>query len=357
MTNKRQRNRALSSDRVFIIAEAGSNWKAGSPRRDWKRALALIDAACEAGADAVKFQTFRAETVYVANAGQSDYLAKNGLRRSIVDIFKDMSMPYGMIGRLAAACRKRRIEFMSSFFSPRDFEAVDPHVKVHKIASYEISHPQLLALAARAKKPLILSTGASTLRDIAWAVRYFRSMGGGALCLMQCTAKYPAPFHALNLKVIPALARSFGVTTGFSDHSRDPWIAPVAAVALGARVIEKHFTLDNRLAGPDHAFAVTPTQLKQMVSAVRRCEEALGDGHKRVLSEERELRAYAQRALQAMRRIARGERLCLDENIAVLRPGKQPKGLHPMHLARVAGRRASRAINAGRGIRHEDVAR
>lgn len=246
---------------------------------------------------------------------------------------------------------------MSSFFSPADFGAVDPHVRIHKIASYEISHPQLLTLAARSKKPLILSTGASTLDEIGWAVRFFRSRGGRALCLMQCTAKYPAPFSALNLKAIPALARTFDVVAGFSDHSRDPLIAPVAAVALGARVIEKHFTLSNKLAGPDHAFAVTPAELKQMVTAVRRCEEALGDGHKRVLSEERELHAYAQRALQATRRIARGERLRLDENIAILRPGKQPKGLHPMHLAYVVGRRVSRVIHAGVGIRRGDLAK
>lgn len=347
--------KASLSSKVFIIAEAGSNWKTGRLSADLGRAKALIDVAAEAGADAVKFQTFRAETVYVPNAGTSDYLSRNGLHKSITDIFKEMAMPYPLIRRLAAWARKRKIEFMSSFFSPEDFKAVNPFVRVHKIASYEITHPHLLARAAQSGKPLILSTGAATGEDIRWALDYFRKKGGKQIVLMQCTAKYPAPFTALNLRVIPELRRLYKVPVGFSDHSRDPLVGPVAAVALGAVCLEKHFTLDNKLSGPDHAFAVTPLELKALVRAVRECERALGQAKKFVLPEEKELRDYAQRAVQAVRDISKGERLSEKRNVAVLRPGKQLKGAHPKFLGRIEGRVARHFIPLGTGIHLSDV--
>ena len=339
---------------VLIIAEAGSNWKAGSLRADWKRAMALVDAAKKAGADAVKFQTFRADTVYVPNAGVSGYLSKNGVRDSIVSIFKKLAMPYEMIPKLASYCRKQKIEFMSSFFSVDDFKAVDPWVKRHKIASYEITHPELLGLAAKSGKPLILSTGASSHEDIAWALRYFRQKGGKNVTLMQCTAKYPAPPDALNLRVIPEFSKRYRLPVGFSDHSTDPLVGPVAAVALGARVLEKHFTLDRSLKGPDHKFAIEPQELSLMVEGVRACEKTLGDGRKRVLGVEQELYLYAQRAVQAIRPIRKGELLRAGENIAVLRPGSRRKGMHPRWLGRAQGKKAKRAVALGDGISRGD---
>ncbi len=339
---------------VFVIAEAGSNWRMGTESRDMKMACALIDVACEAGADAVKFQTYRAQSVYVANAGVSDYLSKNGIRESIIDIFNDLSMPYKMIPELAAYCKKNKIEFMSSVFSEEDFEAVDPYVRIHKIASYEISHPRLLEMAARSKKPLILSTGASTYKEIDWAVNYFRKHGGKKISLMQCTAKYPAPLSALNLRVIPQMISRYKTPVGFSDHSREPLTGPVAAVALGATLIEKHYTLHNRLPGPDHAFAITAEELKVMVQAVRQAEASLGDGKKIVLPEERELRLYAQRALQATRDIKKGEKFIENENFSILRPGKQRQGVHPRYISAVEGKRARREIHLGDGIQKND---
>ena len=340
--------------RVFIIAEAGSNWKAGSSMQDWKRACALVDAAKSAGADAVKFQTFRADSVYVPNAGISGYLSKNGIREPITDLFKKLAMPHTMIPKLASYCYKKKIKFMSSFFSADDFAAVDPWVRVHKIASYEITHPRLLELAARSKKPLILSTGASELSDIEWALRYFFKKGGRKISLMQCTAKYPAPASLLNLRAIPMLAKQFGVEVGFSDHSLDPLVGPVAAVALGAAIIEKHFTLSRKLEGPDHAFAIEPDELAQMIRAIRACEASLGDGHKRVLDGERELYFYAQRALQAVKNIQKGELLREGRNMAILRPGTRQKGIHPKYIRQAEGRRSKRRIAMGDGIRKGD---
>lgn len=342
---------------VFIIAEAGSNWRMGTAARDMKMGRALIDAAAEAGADAVKFQTYRAATVYAPNAGMSDYLAANGIRESIHEIFEDLSMPYEMVRPLAEHCRKRGIEFMSSAFSRADFEAVDPFVRTHKIASYEISHSRLIELAARSRKRLILSTGASVHEDIDWVIGHFRKHGGRRLSLMQCTAKYPAPLSALNLRVIPELMRRYRVPVGLSDHSRDPIIGPAAAVALGATLIEKHYTLDNRLPGPDHAFAVTAEELAEMVRAIRLTESALGHGRKELLPEEHELRAFARRSLQTTREVAKGERLEEGVNFDILRPGKRPQGIHPKFLPRVQGSRAARRIAAGDGIGPKDYVR
>jgi len=345
----------IGADRVFIVAEAGSNWRMGTAKRDLAMARALIDVAAEAGADAVKFQTYRPETVYVKNAGESDYLAAAGIKEDISAIFADLAMPYEMLGELAAYCKQCNVDFMSTGFSPADFKAIDPFVRVHKIASYEISHLNLLTLAARSSKPLILSTGASNEDDIAWAVETFRAAGGQDLCLMQCTAKYPAPMGSLNLRTISWLQRRFGVSAGLSDHSAEPTVAAVAAVALGARAIEKHYTLDKRLPGPDHAFAVSPSELKSLVREVRLAEQALGDGIKRVLPEEEELAEFARRRLQATRDIRPGDLLQEGQNFDILRPGKQPRGEHPRNIARFEGRKATRAIAAGHGLTLADV--
>jgi N-acetylneuraminate synthase len=187
-----------------------------------------------------------------------------------------------------------------------------------------------------------------------WALAFFRQAGGREAVLLQCTAKYPAPAESLNLRVIPWLSRRFGVPAGLSDHSRHPVHAPVAAVALGARVIEKHYTLDNRLPGPDHAFAVTPAELRLMVQAIRETEKALGDGIKAVLPEEGELAAYARRGLQAVKEIEPGEILAEGVNYAILRPGQQRLGLHPRHLARLEGRPARRRVPLGDGLQEGD---
>lgn len=340
---------------VYIIAEAGSNWRMGTSARDQAMARALIDVAVSAGADAVKFQTYRPETVYVENAGQSDYLADAGMKQDIREIFADLAMPYEMLADLARYCQQRKIEFLSTGFSPEDFAAIDPFVSIHKIASYEISHPHLLALAGKSGKPLILSTGASEEEDIAWAVETFYEAGGRDLCLMQCTADYPASISTLNLQTLPWLHSRFGVATGLSDHSREPAIGPVVAVALGARVIEKHFTLDNRLPGPDHSFALLPHELKELVCQVRLAEASLGDSIKRVLPEERELAEFARRGLQATCEIAPGEILREGVNYAVLRPGKQAPGIHPRYRERLEGRPAGRRIAAGEGLQPNDA--
>jgi len=342
-------------DNVFVIAEAGSNWRMGTPERDLEMAFALIDVAVEAGADAVKFQTYRAASVYAPVAGESTYLANLGITRSINEVLADLEMPYEMIAKLAERCSTRGIEFMSTPFSVADADAIDPFVGRHKVASYEINHVRLLERLAASGKPLIVSTGAALESDIAFGLEVIHGANGGPVTLLQCTSKYPAPPDSLNLLAIGWLARTFGTPVGFSDHSLDPVVGPVAAVALGATVIEKHYTLDRRLPGPDHPFAIEPEELAAMVRAVRMAAQTRGQEGKRENEAEQELRAYAVRSLQATRDIAQGEELVETVNFDVLRPGSHSRGLHPRYLASLAGRRTARAISAGEGIQAEDV--
>lgn len=344
----------FSPDRVFVIAEAGSNWRAGTPARDRKMARALIDVAAEAGADAVKFQTYRAKTVYAANAGKSDYLSDAGIDEAIHDIFLDLEMPYELVPELAEYCGERGIEFMSTPFSPADLAAVDPYVSTHKIASYEISDVRLIEAVARTGKPVVLSTGASTPEDIDTALDVLRGNDAGPVCLLQCTSSYPAPPDSLNLNTIPWLIERYGVPAGLSDHSADPIVAPVAAVALGASVIEKHYTLHRRLPGPDHAFAIDPEELAELVRTVRLAAEMRGSGTKEVGEAEQELFRFARRRVQATRAIRAGETLEEGVNVAILRPGGRSPGVHPRQLSSLLGRAASRDIAEGDGIQQGD---
>jgi N-acetylneuraminate synthase len=347
-----KKQNTIKSGKVFIIAEAGSNWRMGERQRDIRMAKALIEHAAEANVDAIKFQSFAAKNVYAQNAGLPGYMSKSD--KSINEIFEDISLPLDILPLLADHCRMCGINFLSSVFSIEDAKTVDPFVSIHKIASYEITHSRLIEFVARTGKPLLLSTGASTYEEVEWALQHFRKHGGKKVTLMQTTAKYPAPLSTLNLRTIHTMATRFGVPVGLSDHSRDPVIGPVAAVALGATAIEKHFTLHNSLPGPDHAFALTPKELKEMVGAIRDAEHALGSGEKSVLPEEQELRKYAQRGIQATRAIKKGEALKEGVNIDILRPGRQKKGLHPRYLPEIEGRRAKRNIHAGDGIASPD---
>lgn len=344
-----------STPHVFVIAEAGSNWCiTDSLEANKNMALRLIDAAVQAKADAIKFQVFRAETTYVKNAGASDYLSEYGVKTEISSLFKQLEMPYEMIPELAEYCKKKGIAFMASVFSENDFKAVDPYVSMHKIASYEISHPTLLKLAAKSQKPLLLSTGASDEEDIEWAVDKFRKEGGKDLTLLQCTAKYPADLDTLHLRTLPYLRNRFSTPVGFSDHSLDPISAPVAAVALGASVIEKHFTLSKDLPGPDHPFALTPIEFTAMIESIRKTEKALGSSVKKIREDEKELYHFARRGVQAIRNIEIGEIFKEGDNIAILRPGKHALGVHPRFLSEIEGSIATHSIANSSGIQHTD---
>jgi N-acetylneuraminate synthase len=330
---------------VYVIAEAGSNHN-GS----FDQALRLIDVAAGAGADAVKFQTFKAARMYPATAGESDYLRTP---KSIYRIIEEMEMPDAWVPDLARYCGDKQIEFMSTPFDERSADLLAPHISVFKLASYEMSHTPLLRHVARFGKPIVLSTGAHDLNEVLAAVEAIREEGNEQLVLLQCTARYPAPPDAINAAALTTLRAATGKLVGLSDHSRDPVIAPVVATALGAAVIEKHFTLSNQLAGPDHQFAIEPHELAQMVAAVRMAEAVIGDGDKHVLEDEAELRAFARRSIFTTRPVPPGELLSVA-NVAVLRCGKLGYGLPPAELANVLGKRAARELPPDTPLRPGD---
>jgi N-acetylneuraminate synthase len=330
----------------FIIAEAGSNHNGLL-----EQAYRLIDAAVEAGVDAVKFQNFKASKLYPASAGKSDYL---GSSRSIYEIIHEMEMPEDWVPRLASYCGERDLEFLSSPFDEASADLLEPYVAAFKVASYELTHIPLLRHIARKGKPVIMSTGTADLEEVLHSVEVVRGEGDNQIILLQCTASYPAPLDAVNARALIVLNQVTGCPTGLSDHSRDPIVAPIVAVSLGACVIEKHFTLSNALPGPDHKFAVEPHELKDLVRRVRQAEQILGHGRKEVLPVEQELRAFARRSIFAVKAIQTGKELT-RENVAVLRCGKLGFGLAPEDFEKVLGRMARRDISAETLIQWDDL--
>jgi N-acetylneuraminate synthase len=329
----------------LIVAEAGSNHNG-----NLDQALAIIDAAKAANADAVKFQNFRADKLYPRNAGSSDYLP---VKKPIYEIIKGMEMPPEWIPVLADYCKARALIFFSAPFDEESADRLEPYVDVYKIASYEITHAPLIRHVARKNKPVIISTGTADLAEVRQALEWCYAEGNRDIILLQCTASYPAPLPALNVRALVTMREAFGVPTGISDHSRDPLVGPMAAAALGAHVIEKHLTLSNQLPGPDHGYAVEPAEFKAMVEAVRKVEQALGDGRKMPQSVEAELHKFARRSIYAIRSIKKGEPLTAD-NVAVLRSGKLKAGLEPRYWDQVAGRSARRDIAEGSPIEAND---
>jgi len=340
----------LKAKRIFVIAEAGSNWKCGTYDEDLTRAKELINVATKAGADAVKFQTYKPETVYVENAGKSNYLSEHGINQNINEIFEHLSMPYEMIPELSKYCKEQKIEFMSTPFSVNDAKEIDPYVSLHKVASFEINHVRLVEFLAKTNKPLLVSTGSSTFDEIDFAVELIKKNRNSKVCLLQCTSKYPCNINALNLSVIPKMMARYNLPVGLSDHSMDPVIGPVLAVGLGARVIEKHFTLDRNLPGPDHPFALIPEELETMITSIRSAEKALGSGVKEILEEEFELRKFATRSIQAIKDVKKGEILEEGINFEILRPGNRARGMEARFLDKIQGKKTKNDIKKGDGI-------
>jgi len=341
-------------EHTFIIAEVGSNWKANSDEDSLNRAKKLIDVASESGADAVKFQTFTSGKVYVNNAGQSDYLAVAGIKKNINELFRELSMPYEMLSVLSSHCEKKGMFFTSTPFSVEDAKHVDPFSKFHKVASFEINHIKLLEFLANTKKPVLISTGSSTYEEIDFAINLMKENSSGQVVLLQCTSSYPSSIEAMNISVIPKMKERYGVPVGLSDHSSDPIIAPLLAIGMGATVIEKHFTLDRNLEGPDHAFSLIPDELAKMVKAVRDADKAKGLGKKIILKEEEELHQFATRSIQAIKNISKGDVIKDGINIDILRPGNQKRGAEPRFLSDIDGKKAVRDISIGKGILQED---
>ena len=335
---------------TFVIAEAGSNWKIGTYDEDIKQSKELIHTAAKYGADAIKFQTYRSKKVYAQNAGKSKYLKKQGIDININEIFDKFSMPYKMIPELSNFCKKENINFMSTPFSVEDAKQIDPFVTIHKVASYEINHIRLLEFLATTGKPILLSTGASTYDEIDFAVKLLQKKNVKEIGILQCTAKYPADIKALNLNIISSFKKRYQLPVGFSDHSLDPIIGPIMAVGLGATFIEKHFTLNKNLSGPDHSFALEPNDLELMIKAIRGADLAKGSDKKEILEDEQELHRFATRSIQTIKPIKKGDIFREGVNFEILRPGEQIRGLDARFLVKIEGKKSLSNIDVGDGI-------
>jgi N-acetylneuraminate synthase len=341
-------NRLLGAGQpCYVIAEAGSNHNGSL-----EMARTLIDVAAEAGCDAVKFQVFSASKLYPPGAGKSDYL---GDERSIYDIIRAMELPDGWLPELVAHSRARGLDFLCSAFDEGAVDLIAPYVDAFKCASYEMTHTPLLQHMVRLGKPVLLSTGTATLDEVGEAVAAVREIAPELpLVLLQCTAAYPAPLESARVRVLTTLRETFDTWSGLSDHTREH-AAAVAAVALGAVVIEKHYTLSNRLPGPDHSFALEPHELRELVRRIRETEQVLGDGRKEVDEVEWELRQFARRSVFTTRALHAGEAFTAY-NTAVLRQGKLPAGIAPRHWHQVLQHQAARELPPWTSLQADDVA-
>lgn len=321
-------------EKVYIIAEAGDNHNG-----DFNTALKLVDVAKRAGADCVKFQTFVTEEIISKYAEMAEYQKKNtGKEESQFEMVKRLELSFDEFRKIKEYCDRVGIQFLST---PFDLKSVDflneLGVPFFKIPSGEITNYPYLIKIAHTGKPVVMSTGMCEPDEILAAINVLEKNGSGEITLLHCNTEYPTPLKDVNLYAMRTMKKMFGKKVGYSDHTKGIEV-PVAAVALGACVIEKHFTLDKNMPGPDHKASLEPDELGRMVKNIRNIEIVLGDGVKRVSESERKNIAIARKSIVARRNIQEGE-ILTEENLAVKRPGT---GINPMQWMEVLGTRAVR---------------
>lgn len=321
---------------VFIIAEAGVNHNG-----NLAIAKAMVDVAADAGADAVKFQTFKAEKVISRQAEKARYqVATTGDHESQLEMVRKYELNEEMHAELVCRCREKNIAFLST---PFDLDSIDLLSKlkldIFKIGSGEITNLPYLRKIGSLKKKLILSTGMADLSEIGAALQVLQSAGTKKkdITVLHCTTEYPAPVAEVNLRAMATIREAFDVSVGYSDHTEGIEVS-IAAAVLGATTIEKHFTLDKSMEGPDHLASLDPGELRQLVKSLRNVEKALGDGVKKPSPSEVRNREAARKSVVAARPISRGERFT-EENVTTKRPGL---GISPMEWDKVIGKSASR---------------
>ena len=318
--------------KTLIIAEAGVNHNG-----NFEIAKKLVDEAVKAGADIVKFQTCKAENVISRYADKAEYQkVTTGEADSQLEMVRKLMLTYEEYGELKKYCDEKGITFLSTAF---DLPSVDYlhsiGMKLWKIPSGEITNLPLLIKIAKLHEPIIMSTGMSELSEVADAVKVLKDNGATDITLLHCTTEYPAPYADVNLKAIETMREAFGLPVGYSDHTKGIEI-PIAAVARGACVIEKHFTLDRNMEGPDHKASIEPAELTQMVSSIRNVEVAIGDGVKKVSASEMKNKDIARKSIIAKAAIKKGE-VFSEENITTKRPGS---GINPMKWFDLLGKTA-----------------
>lgn len=332
---------------VYIVAELSANHN-----QDFETAVKLIEAAKEAGADAVKVQTYTPDTITI-DVDRPEFKINGGTLwdgKTLYELYKEAYMPWEWQKELKKIANKLGIDFFSSPFDPTAVDFLEElEMPAYKIASPEIVDIPLIEKVAETGKPIIISTGMATLGEIEEAVQAVRKKGNNQIALLKCTSAYPAPYESMNLKTIPNMIETFGVPVGLSDHTLGIEI-PIAAVALGASIIEKHFTLSRSIQTPDSAFSLEPHEFKAMVQAIRNVEKALGDVRYETDKSEKEIRKF-RRSLYVVKDIKKGEPFT-EKNVRSIRPGY---GLPPKYLKEIIGHNARYDIPKGTPLGWEFV--
>lgn len=324
--------------RVFVIAEAGVNHNG-----DIKIAKQLVDAASEAGADAVKFQTFKSERLVCKTAKKAEYqLETTDRSETQYDMLKKLELTEQMHRELMEYCNKRKIMFLSTAFDVGSIKFLSElGMQIFKIPSGEITNLPYLREIARQQKKVILSTGMSSMEEVKTAVDELKKNGAGEITLLHCNTQYPTPMQDVNLLAMVKMGEETGLPVGYSDHTKGIEI-PIAATALGAEVIEKHFTLDKSMEGPDHKASLEPDELKAMIFSIRNIELALGNGIKQASESEKPNVEIVRKSIVAAINIKKGEKYT-EKNLTTKRPGN---GINPMQWDGIIGRTAVRDYEA-----------
>ena len=336
----------LDNDKTFIIAEVGVNHNGNI-----KKAKKLIDAAAEAGVDAVKFQTFNTDKLVTKNAPKANYQNETtNQNESQYDMLKKLELSKNDHEVLIKYCKKKNIKFMSTPFS---FDTVDlleeVDIDLYKIGSSDTNNLPLLKYIAEKDKPIILSTGMSTLTEVSEAVDTILSIGNERLVLLHCVSNYPAQYENINLKAMETMKKAFNMEVGYSDHTLDIEV-PIAAVARGAKVIEKHFTLDKSMEGPDHKASLNPLELKKMVKSIRNVEKALGRLIKKPSVNEKQNKKTVRKSLVINKEKSKGD-IIKENDIEIKRPGT---GIEPKYLDIIVGMKLINNTNKDQVLHWDD---
>ena len=319
--------------KTLIIAEAGVNHNGSL-----KIAKELVRVAKECGADIVKFQTAKLDSLVSKHAEMADYQKKNiGKEESQKEMLSKLLLSYDDFIELADYCKEVGIKFLSTPFDIDSIHFLAPMLDIWKVPSGEVTNYPYLVEIAKTGKKVIISTGMCEMNEIEEALNVLRNNGSGDITVLHCTTEYPAPFDEVNLNVMDTLKKKFGCTVGYSDHTKGIEVS-LAAVALGAEVIEKHFTLDRNMEGPDHKASLEPNELKAMVDGIRNIEKALGASVKKPSEIEMKNRLVARKSIVALKNIKTGE-LFTEDNLTTKRPGS---GISPMKWNEVIGKTAKR---------------
>lgn len=330
----------------FIIAEAGVNHNG-----DFNLAKKLIDAAKRSGADAIKFQTFKAEGVVSENTEMAEYQKRNiGRKKTHLEMLKDLELNYDAFGKLKKYCDRKKIIFLSTPHSDDAIDFLEPLIPAYKIGSGDLTNLPFLEKIARKKKPIILSTGMASLTEVRAALNAIKKQGNKKIIILHCTSDYPCALEDVNLRAMITIKKIFKSPFGYSDHTLGI-LVPVMAVSLGAQVLEKHFTLSKKLSGPDHRASAEPKEFKEMVNVIRDTEKVLGSNIKRSSREEERIKKIARKSIVARVDIASGEKI-KNDMLVIKRPGT---GIKSADIHKVIGKIAKKKIKKESLIRFKDL--